>query len=178
MCFYNQILWKCGYWKWGHYHQQCYKEDRIGETCGLKLVYEVELNNSPCAVCRGVQKKYRRIDRLSRNIERWRFEGSFPATIERAEMDICDLRDEIGKLVQLHTPSELVPTDQSAANDSTILPLIQGPKLAYAPRVDLSRAGLLRTRTLEEYNTRNADSLWRLKPDWQQRRDGIVGVFG
>lgn len=176
MCFYNQLLWTCGYWKWGNFHQQCYKECRIGETCGLKLVYEVELNKAPCTLCIGIQRKYRRINKLNRDIIRWRRDRVFPATIERAEMDIFELNYEVSSLVQLHTPRELIPTGQSDASDNTMLPLIQGPKIAKIPPSDLLRAELLKARTLEEYNIRKADTLWRLKPDWGQRRDFVLGA--
>ncbi|KAL2075906.1 hypothetical protein VTL71DRAFT_849, partial [Oculimacula yallundae] len=37
MCFYDSITRDCGCTKWHHFRLHCYKEYRIGETCGLKL---------------------------------------------------------------------------------------------------------------------------------------------
>ncbi|KAB5566904.1 hypothetical protein GE09DRAFT_1056376 [Coniochaeta sp. 2T2.1] len=34
-----RTVWAYGSWQWGTFRQQCPKESRTGETCGLKLVY-------------------------------------------------------------------------------------------------------------------------------------------
>ncbi|KAH7240379.1 uncharacterized protein BKA55DRAFT_119558 [Fusarium redolens] len=34
MCFYDLVVWKCGYWRWGKFRERCHKEYRTGETCG------------------------------------------------------------------------------------------------------------------------------------------------
>ena len=68
--FFYQSVWTCGYWRWKEFRQQCDGESRIGETCGLKLVYESRRENRPCDVCCSAEKKLRQITRLHADIER------------------------------------------------------------------------------------------------------------
>ena len=60
MCYFDQTRWSCGYWRWGHFRQQCNKEYRMGETCGLKLVYETRVESDVCKLCHDTEKKQRR----------------------------------------------------------------------------------------------------------------------
>ncbi|CAI6100606.1 unnamed protein product, partial [Clonostachys chloroleuca] len=57
----------------GRFHEQCNREYRIGETCGLMLVYETEQHP---------QKKLRRYEKMWRDVRRWQHEGGRPATVE------------------------------------------------------------------------------------------------
>lgn len=98
MCYYEQTRWRCGYWRWGNFRQQCTKEYRTGETCGLKLVYDTIYNNSKCKLCEQMEKKERRWTKMAQDVERWRREGNRRATIEKTEGDMEDLRHQINKL--------------------------------------------------------------------------------
>ncbi|KAK7224215.1 hypothetical protein V2G26_012218 [Clonostachys chloroleuca] len=102
MCYYRQIRWACGYWRWGCFHEQCEREYRIGETCGLMLVYETEQHPQFCAVCCQLQKKQRRYDKMWRDVCRWQREGGKPATVERTYGEMCIILTKIYKLKQDH----------------------------------------------------------------------------
>ncbi|KAF4121408.1 Conserved hypothetical, protein [Geosmithia morbida] len=100
MCYFEQTRWACGYWRWGHFRQQCNKEYRMGETCGLKLVYETREEPGMCKLCLEIEKKQRRYDKMFRNVERWQRDGSLPATVERT----CGEMDEV--LAQINQRKE------------------------------------------------------------------------
>ncbi|KAH6646816.1 hypothetical protein BKA67DRAFT_580643 [Truncatella angustata] len=57
MCFYDQTVWACGFWKWGSFRSQCTKEYRIGETCGMKLVWSTDIQEAECITCNNISKK-------------------------------------------------------------------------------------------------------------------------
>lgn len=85
MCYFEQKRWKCGYWRWGHFRQQCNKEYRIGETCGLKLVgHRVDVEDK-CKLCHDIDRKTRRLKKMADDMARWRRDGNRPATIERTQ---------------------------------------------------------------------------------------------
>jgi len=102
MCFFEQTVWPCGFWRWGKFRQQCTKEYRIGETCGLKLVYKVNHSSKPCIICRDIVRKNRRIIKMSADVARWRQAQTFPATIEKTERQLDDLRHEVLGLTKRH----------------------------------------------------------------------------
>ncbi|KAJ9144257.1 hypothetical protein NKR23_g6008 [Pleurostoma richardsiae] len=102
MCYFDQTRWQCGYWKWGNFRQQCTKEYRTGETCGLKLVYETYFEAGICKLCEQREKKERRWQKMSMDIERWRQEGNRKATIEKTEEDMNDLVRAIHRIVGDH----------------------------------------------------------------------------
>ncbi|PKS11311.1 hypothetical protein jhhlp_003073 [Lomentospora prolificans] len=87
MCYFEQTRWTCGYWKWGRFRQQCPKEYRTGETCGLKLVYQVFDEADKCKLCYDIDKKLRRLAKMDRDLERWQGEGNRTATIERTTIE-------------------------------------------------------------------------------------------
>ncbi len=98
MCYFEQTRWNCGYWKWGNFRQQCTKEYRTGETCGLKLVYDTTYNPGACKLCEQIEKKERRWSKMAQDIERWRREKNRKATIEKTQEDMDDIRHQINKL--------------------------------------------------------------------------------
>ena len=102
MCYFEQTRWNCGYWKWGNFRQQCNKEYRTGETCGLKLVYETHLIPAHCKICEQVTKKSRRMTKMYDDIYRWQCEGNRRATIEKTKDDIKDLDGQIRDLQGTH----------------------------------------------------------------------------
>lgn len=98
MCYFDQTRWNCGFWKWGNFRQQCNKEYRTGETCGLKLVYDTNYKNEKCKLCEQIEKKQRRYHKMCQDIERWRREGNRRATIEKTEYDMAEVQEAINKI--------------------------------------------------------------------------------
>lgn len=111
MCFYNQIVWTCGFWKWSAFQYQCHKEYRIGETCGLKLVCDVDYKDRPCKICQDLAKKQRRAAKMQVDIARWLYEGNRPATVHVTEGELSKVRKEIMSLTKIHdrTRSRTLP---------------------------------------------------------------------
>lgn len=102
MCYFDQTRWSCGFWRWGHFRQQCNKENRMGETCGLKLVYETRVEPGVCKLCHDTEKKQRRYDKMYRDVQRWQREGNRTATIERTSGDMQDVLGQIYRMREEH----------------------------------------------------------------------------
>ncbi|KAF5025766.1 hypothetical protein F66182_2099 [Fusarium sp. NRRL 66182] len=102
MCYFEQTRWACGYWRWGHFRQQCNKEYRMGETCGLKLVYETKTEGDVCKLCHDTEKKQRRYDKMYRDVQRWQREGNRNATIERTCGEMNDVLGQIYRMKEEH----------------------------------------------------------------------------
>lgn len=98
MCYFDQVRWNCGYFKWGNFRQQCNKEYRTGETCGLKLVWDTDYKGVQCKLCDQMDKKQRRYDKMWQDVERWRKEGNRRATIEKTEYDMVEVQEAIHKI--------------------------------------------------------------------------------
>lgn len=64
---------------WGKFREECSKEYQIGETCGLRLVFETEHIDRFCKLCEMIAKKKRRLEKMEADIERWKWEGDRPA---------------------------------------------------------------------------------------------------
>lgn len=94
--------WSCGYFKWGNFRQQCNKEYRTGETCGLKLVYDTDYKAEQCKLCDQIEKKRRRQYKMQQDVERWKKEGNRRATIEKTEYDLGELEEAINKIWSDH----------------------------------------------------------------------------
>ncbi|GKU16173.1 unnamed protein product [Fusarium langsethiae] len=103
MCYFDQTHWACGYWCWGHFRQQCNKEDRMGETCNLKLVYETKTERVLCKLCQDIKKKQRRCDKMYGDVQRWQREGNLNATIERTYTEIQEVHGQIYRMREEHT---------------------------------------------------------------------------
>lgn len=102
MCYFEQTRWQCGYWKWGNFRQQCNKEYRTGETCGLKLVYDTNYKPGKCKLCDQIEKKQRRYNKMAQDVERWRCEGNRRATIEKTEYDMAEVQMAVDKIWTEH----------------------------------------------------------------------------
>ena len=99
MCFFDQHRFACGDWKWGQFRQQCNKEYRRGETCGMKLIMSTLPVGQKCAICTKIDTKIRRRMAEVEKIKRWQREGNkFPRSVEVAYDAIDDLDKEIAKL--------------------------------------------------------------------------------
>ena len=108
MCFFDQTRWACGFWRWGNLRQRCTKEHRIGETCGLKLIFETHNKHDHCKRCELVIRKQRRITKMKKDIARWRREGSRLATIEKTERDLVEVQRSISTLWDQHNKQHIV----------------------------------------------------------------------
>jgi len=100
MCFFEQQRFSCGDYKWGPLRQQCGKEYRTGETCGMKLVmYSVNVDGT-CRLCHSIETKTNRLYKEEDRIRRWRAETVLTrsASIEASENSIKELRREIARL--------------------------------------------------------------------------------
>ncbi len=106
MCYFDQTRWACGYWKWGNFRQQCTKEYRTGETCGLKLVYDTYYNDGRCKLCEQIEKKERRLNKMVTDIDRWQHEGNRTATIEKTQDDITEIQEQIQRIWRDHQERE------------------------------------------------------------------------
>ncbi|KAH7109152.1 hypothetical protein EDB81DRAFT_624095, partial [Dactylonectria macrodidyma] len=98
---YRLTVWACGNWKWGKFRQQYNKEYRIGETCGLKLVYERQEEAKKCQVCDQMTKKENRIKMTTERMARPR-EWKHLASLERCEEEVASLKDAILRLREQH----------------------------------------------------------------------------
>jgi hypothetical protein len=74
----------------------------MGETCGLKLVYETKNEGDVCKTCHDTEKKQRRYDKMYRDVERWQREGNRSATIERTCGEMHDVLNQIARLQNDH----------------------------------------------------------------------------
>ena len=102
MCYFDHQLWRCGYWRWGNFREQCHKEYRTGETCGLKLIYNTYLEADECKHCEAMHKKQRRVHKMLDDVKRWTCEGNRRATIEKTQLEIGALQGQIGDLWREH----------------------------------------------------------------------------
>ena len=101
MCFYDQLRFSCGDFKWSHFRKHCTREHRIGETCGTKLVYANCDVDSKCRYCEKIETKIRRSSAERDRVARWSREGCrFVASIERAKDNIKSLEEEIRTVEQ------------------------------------------------------------------------------
>ncbi|OAQ58110.2 hypothetical protein VFPPC_11318 [Pochonia chlamydosporia 170] len=118
MCYFDQTQWACGYWRWGHFRQQCNKEYRMGETCGLKLVYEIKVEHDVCKLCHDTEKKQRRYDKMYRDVQRWQQEANRNAIIETT----CGEMQEIsGQIYRLNEEHEFRVQEIGGGTDSSVL---------------------------------------------------------
>lgn len=74
----------------------------MGETCGLKLVYETKQDMDVCKICHDIEKKQRRYDKMQRDVQRWQREGGRPATVERTVGEMHDVAGQIYRLSDEH----------------------------------------------------------------------------
>ncbi|KAH8655599.1 hypothetical protein BX600DRAFT_70712 [Xylariales sp. PMI_506] len=102
MCFFEITAWSCQYWKWGRFRAQCYKENRVGETCGLKLVYSTEHINNSCTLCSKISTKSNKILKKRYDIERWQTASCYPATVEKTKEELDIEQEQLSILHKQH----------------------------------------------------------------------------
>ena len=101
MCYYARTDFICGDWKWGNMKLRCPRQQRIGETCGAKLVDldSVERVDVECRKCYEIQVKHRRLRKAVDNIQRWSRQGNpFPASLEKAQREKVAIEGMIRQL--------------------------------------------------------------------------------
>jgi hypothetical protein len=74
----------------------------MGETCGLKLVYETRTERDVCKLCHDTEKKQRRYDKMHRDVQRWQREGNRNATIERTCAEMQEVLGQIYRMREEH----------------------------------------------------------------------------
>ncbi|KAI6080807.1 hypothetical protein F4821DRAFT_250687 [Hypoxylon rubiginosum] len=102
MGFFEQTRWSCGFWRWGNFRQQCHKEYRTGETCGLKLIFVTNQDPNRCKLCRDVEKQQRKSKKLSENIRQWGSMAYRTTSIKKAEEELEITRDKIAGMLEQH----------------------------------------------------------------------------
>jgi len=70
----------------------------MGETCGMKLVYQTAQQPTKCKYCEKVDTKLRKRQAEVDRIARWQREGKNPASIEKSMDTIKQLDYEIQQL--------------------------------------------------------------------------------
>jgi len=99
MCYYDCIVFQCTDWKWGNFRAHCNKEYRIGETCGMKLVYQSLGQAQKCRLCEKLETKYRRRAAEIERITRWQAEGRCPSSVEKGCNTVHQLDQEINAIL-------------------------------------------------------------------------------
>lgn len=95
-------MWTCGFWKWGAFQYRCHKEYRVGETCGLKLICDVDYKDQRCEICEKIAVKGRRAAKMQADVARWLKEGDRSATIETTTMELSKVGQEFLALTKVH----------------------------------------------------------------------------
>jgi len=74
----------------------------MGETCGLRLVMTAYFQEDICKLCDEINKKQRRIEKMSQDIARWKLEGNRRATIDRTTAEIKEIEMKLDRLRVQH----------------------------------------------------------------------------
>ena len=98
MCYYDQVHWACGYWRWSTFREQCTREYRTGETCGLRLALGITRVDESCKICKDMEKKQRKLAKLQSDVYRWQGEGNRNASIEKAEREMAEIESVLAGL--------------------------------------------------------------------------------
>lgn len=123
----------------------------MGETCGLKLVYETKAESDVCKLCHDIEKKQRRYDKMQRDVERWQSEGTRWATsIERTVADMNTVCSHIYRMNEDHAhrlggnvisqDGVLLTTDTALSVGSAFDPF-DGPSSGLGPTLNLPILG-------------------------------------
>jgi hypothetical protein len=103
----------------------------MGETCGMKLVYETFEIPRKCPTCEEVNRKLRKRDKHVANIQRWTMEGTNPASRHRALEEIAETDEALQGLYQklAHVRTNIgIPSHSVRRYDySTVQPLPAEP---------------------------------------------------
>jgi hypothetical protein len=103
MCFFDQTAWPCGSWRWGRFREQCYKEKRTGEVCGLRLIHSTHWETDICSLCQSISAKERRIAKMKADLARWYRQDNRQATIAKTESEIAELYRSVHEMTEQHS---------------------------------------------------------------------------
>ena len=96
MCYYGQVRWDCGYWKWDKLRAPCDKKNREnGETCSLKLVCNIRYVHTACKLCDEVEGHKRVISHTQDFLRR---ETTTQAQTEAAESWLRRAQETVRRL--------------------------------------------------------------------------------
>ena len=98
MCYYDMYRWECNDWKWGNFRQHCEKEYRMGETCGLKMVYNTLAKQGDCALCEKINAKKRKLAKAYDDYQRFAGDRQRQATAGVRMQECKDLQRGIKEL--------------------------------------------------------------------------------
>lgn len=105
MCFFEQTIWACHHWQWGHLRERCHSKE-----CHVKLVFRSEYNDQHCSVCCSLLRKNNRISHMRADIIKFQGQPNAEAAIRRAEAKIAGTQRAMAELFQAHLwRRELVP---------------------------------------------------------------------
>lgn len=74
----------------------------MGETCGLKLVYDTKRKAEKCKLCQDMEKKDRRYKKMAADVARWQSEGNRRATIDRTREEMQEVWEQICRMSEEH----------------------------------------------------------------------------
>ncbi|KAK3686491.1 hypothetical protein LTR37_019776 [Vermiconidia calcicola] len=94
----SSLKWECGDWKWGNFRRHCQAEYRMGETCGMKLVYNTIPTEGRCSMCVNLERKLRRYEKTKTDYGRWANDPTRKASAAKALEDLSILAQEIQAL--------------------------------------------------------------------------------
>lgn len=106
MCFYDQIIWGCGYWDWVNLRKHCRKESFTGEKCELRLVHGSYHVTAKCRLCEQIGRKQRRLAKLLANFLRWQQQRKYPVAVENSQREMAELRRALRGLLERHRRGE------------------------------------------------------------------------
>lgn len=188
MCFYDQSVWTCGYWKWGKFRERCHKENRIGETCGLKLVYKRDDQTTACKLCERITAKRRQIERETERMEKlhkWHLLASYAKCKEK----VASFNAQVAELDKQHSTKmrggaavRLKPIepriDILGPEPHLLLPAPRRDYLDRAPQSSLLSSAFASKRQQQQFNHNRHDnhSLSANRPTGVRKRIKSTGL--
>ncbi|ETS81700.1 hypothetical protein PFICI_06702 [Pestalotiopsis fici W106-1] len=124
MCYFDQTLWQCGFWRWGRFREHCVKEYRTeeyraGEICGLMLIFQTNFKEGTCKLCKDIEEEQERYNKLEDDILRWQSEGNRDEAIEKAVRDMAEAGNTIFSMRSKHwTRQNSFDADTSDIDDT------------------------------------------------------------
>lgn len=71
----------------------------MGETCGLKMIYDTKPVEGKCPLCLNIEKKQRRYAKAYSDYTRWREDPQRQASASKAYEDLMALDQEVKRLM-------------------------------------------------------------------------------
>lgn len=72
----------------------------MGETCGMKMVYETYTVDGKCPLCLQIEKKQRRYEKAKSDFARWNGDPARKASASKAYEEMNVLYQEVVRLIQ------------------------------------------------------------------------------